>query len=774
MGRGSEPVIDHVSQRARVSRPRHLSMVSAALLCVVVALFTVVALFLASSSTTAVIPALERQLQQAAVQNARLLAAQLGPAIATRDVGSIEASAMAATGGSDVVAVRVLDPSGAVLWRSGADDLAEGRWFSGPSATAQAEGEYLVAHEPVRIDGREVGRVAVVLDASEVSDAHAAFKGAVAGIVLSAVLATIVFILLFQSLLLPVFDKFIAESTRARTEATEAAETAREKGEFLANMSHEIRSPMNGVLATADLLRRSKLGQQQRRQVESIRRSAYNLLTILNDILDASKLEAGTLSVHASPFRVAALAEEVLALYRPTAEEKGVTLSMRVHGALPEVLLADGERLRQVLANLVGNATKFTQQGEIVLTVEADPDRAEFVRFAVHDSGEGIPAQDREAVFDPFSKVNGTSTRTSGGTGLGLYICRRLSELMEAELWFDSTPGKGSSFYFSIPWRDVDADAFVEDVLLPVEGLVAPEGQLLSDIVLDKLVGQAVGSSRPPTLAASRSSTTRVLVADDNPVNLSVMRDILDLLGVDAHYVENGEEVITSLNAASYELLFLDCEMPVMDGYATAREIRRREQNSNRHLAIVALTAHAVGEERERALSAGMDAYLSKPVKIEAIERVIDKYLALSSSVAAAESSETSIKDRAVLNPATRRTRAVVELALRLVPRQVEEVMEAVDQSSMLHVKETAHKLKGSLLSLGAVRATELARVINEAAERGDEGACADHINELAFEVDLALIALREELGMPRQRVKSDAAPTVTAETTPSDRAANS
>ncbi|WP_136810322.1 ATP-binding protein [Desulfosediminicola flagellatus] len=376
----------------------------------------------------------------------------------------------------------------------------------------------------------------------------------------------------------------------------QAANTA--KSQFIAQMSHEIRTPMNGVLGIASLLRDTSLSTNQLALLDTIEQSGNALLTIINDILDFSKIEAGKLELVHEPFPLSGLIQDTIDMLSGNARKKNLALTQSIPPELPEYVLGDSDRLRQILVNLLGNAIKFTSIGGVALRIRLEKQSADSVdlRFDITDSGIGIATEKLNDIFSPFAQADSTMTRQFGGTGLGLTITQQLVKMMGGEIGVKSILGSGSTFWFTVSLPIAEAPQEIEQRNLP-----AHHTQQLSG---------------------------RVLVAEDNEVNQIVVEGILRKLGLQATLVENGRLAVEKRETEAFDIILMDCQMPVMDGYLATRKIRKYEANSGAApIPIIALTAHAILGEKDRCLASGMNDYLSKPFTQEQLEELLLRWL---------------------------------------------------------------------------------------------------------------------------------------------------
>jgi signal transduction histidine kinase/HPt (histidine-containing phosphotransfer) domain-containing protein/ActR/RegA family two-component response regulator len=512
-------------------------------------------------------------------------------------------------------------------------------------------------------------------------------------------------------------EEQVRERTAALEEAKEGALAAsRAKSEFLANMSHEIRTPMNGVIGMTALLAETPLTATQKSYVDTIQASGTALLALINDILDFSKMESARVEIERAPFRLATVVEESLEIVAPLAARQGLALHREVAAGMPEALVGDFARTRQVLLNLLGNAVKFTPRGEVRVAVSArtlSDGRVE-AHFAVTDTGIGIPREELGRLFVAFQQLDGSLARKHGGTGLGLAISKSLTELMGGEIWAESTAGKGSTFHFTIVGEAAAA---------PLRRAVLPDR------------GDRSGARHP----------LRILVAEDHPLNRQVMLGLLEHLGYGADIAGNGGEALEALARQGYDVVLMDVQMPEMDGLETTRRIRR-QLPADRQPRIFALTAHAMSGDRERCLEAGMDGYLSKPVQIADLAAV------LAAAVPPVETLPPDPLDRQILDLLHGLPAAGGESFLSTVIRSflvssaddLATVRRCAEEGRWPEAARAAHRLKGSSATLGAARVAAACAAIEERAGEAQVQDLGLLLARLEQELERAQAALGE------------------------------
>jgi signal transduction histidine kinase/CheY-like chemotaxis protein/HPt (histidine-containing phosphotransfer) domain-containing protein len=549
----------------------------------------------------------------------------------------------------------------------------------------------------------------------------------VAGVLLSALLAFIVLSLGLSRKRAVMLANDMTADLRASEQtirhAKDAAESAnRSKSEFLANMSHEIRTPLNGILGFADLLRRGADSDQSTRDewLRIIHSSGRHLLELINDILDLSKIEAGHMEferVRCSPHQIIS---EVLSVLRVRAQEKCLSLECRWTSGVPETILTDPVRLRQLLMNLVGNAIKFTERGGIKMLATVSPDSAEpCLVIEVHDTGIGIPAERIDGVFSPFEQSDNSITRRFGGTGLGLTISRHIARGLGGEITVESEPGRGSVFRVTIS-----------------------TGPLGNVPIYDSPPNEAMKSAKASNWGrVSTLSSARVLLVDDGETNRQLISLVLREAGADVSCAENGQLGLEAASRDRFDLILMDMQMPVMDGYTATQRLR----DHGCVLPIIALTAHAMRGDKEKCFAAGCSGYLSKPIDIDALLRTVADALrenapadqAPSGDANAGQATPHTSSDAVMAIASTLPTdlpqfRVIVKDFVDRLRERIDEMQVAFEESDLDKLAELAHWLKGTGGTVGFHCFTEPAHRLELLAKQGQTEHIDDVIRELA------------------------------------------
>lgn len=513
---------------------------------------------------------------------------------------------------------------------------------------------------------------------------------------------------------------------QALIEARNMAErNAKAKEEFLANMSHEIRTPMNAILGFGKLLAETPLNPQQQEYLHAIDASGEALLAIINDILDLSKIEAGKLYFEHHPFSLSEMLKSLSAIFQPKAKENEIEFEWLLGPGVPDMLEGSATRLNQVLMNLLGNAFKFTSHGEINIEVKLKSQEGDQLRlfFEVADTGIGIPEDKLESIFESFTQASNDTTRKYGGTGLGLTICKRIVELQGGRIGVQSEPGEGSVFFFELDFK-------------------IPSEQTISQTKIQE------------SKTSVSSKSLNVLFAEDNKMNQRLATIVLEKLGHRVRLAETGTQVLHYIQQETPDIVLMDIQMPEMDGYEATKLIRESNQTEIKNLPIIALTAHALREEVDKCLAAGMNAFISKPFQAQTLQAKMLE-LAGNSSQPPRQNSAAKLKPK---NQAIELSqvdemcggnadfrRELIDIFLDEVPKYLAKIQSAFKEKEFDKLYHSAHGIKPSLILFGVPDAKALIDLIEEKAKaKENDQHLADSISKIEANIEAAILALKK------------------------------
>ncbi len=509
------------------------------------------------------------------------------------------------------------------------------------------------------------------------------------------------------------YHDFQLAEEEARRLKQVAERATRAKSDFLATMSHEIRTPLNAIIGMADVLSSSPLTSEQQHCVEVFQRNGLSLLNLINDILDLSKVESGKVELETIPLDLRDVISRAIEVIDGRAKAKGLELKHSISPGVPVYLIGDPNRLRQVMINLLGNSIKFTERGHLDVRVEQDPEAScsGCLRFAVSDTGIGIPEDKLGLVFDNFTQADSSTTRQYGGTGLGLSISRQLVELMGGRIWVESQVGRGSTFFFTVK-LGVQAD---QSERTPLEG------------------------GQPSTLGPMRKADgLRILLADDSGDNRFLILSYLKESNCRIDIATNGQEAVDKFRAGRFDAVLMDVEMPVMDGYTATREIRRYEGEAGISATpVVALTAHAFADMAEKSRDAGFTLHLTKPIRKATLLEALARYSGLSEPAMepVAESAVEEATD-SLLVRVEQGMEDVVPAYLEKRRKDIQTYRRALADQDFEALRMLGHKMKGTGGGYGFPVLTEIGDAIEQAALRKDAGSISASVDRLAWYTD--------------------------------------
>lgn len=523
------------------------------------------------------------------------------------------------------------------------------------------------------------------------------------------------------------------QNAQLRERANLADSSSQAKSDFLAMISHEIRTPMNGVLGLSELLLETPLEERQKQFAQLILSSARNLLTLLDRLLDFSKVEADKMVLNIQPFSLRELIDDILSLYKVAGKRKGLNVRLEFDPLLDRLFLGDAHRICQVLVNLLGNAIKFTDRGEVVIRVVSVQGEDGSIRFSISDTGPGIPREEHSRLFVPFSQIETSAKRQYTGTGLGLVISERLIDLMEGNIGYETTVGKGSCFWFELPLPEA-----------------VGEDDIFEDEVVDLNANQCIDSDQQ----------AKVLIVDDDEVNRMVLTEIFSKTDALVSTVDNGMQAVETCKNDSFDLILMDCRMPVLNGFEATSQIRKFICKQSRKTVIIALTADVTRETEKKCLAVGMDGYLVKPLETSQLQKILNVHLSRFqlSIVSHGERNGQKIgekknKDVIINQESLGKLRhnlgditLVVKVFLDVLPHRLKELEQAVHRRDFKRVVNIAHRIKGSGSQFGAELLSKLCTEIETMAK--NEHACKlqQQYDKIFKVVEQIITILSEEL----------------------------
>jgi two-component system, sensor histidine kinase and response regulator len=861
----------------RLQGDRIRQAVSGARIRVLLAVFTLVLISGFGCMTLLVVagifdkltPAIRSDLTRKATRGATELARTMDVGIAAQDRALIEPLAQDYVRDPDVSGLFVVDAAGTLLFAHGQFPGSLPTLFSGDSHTIHQSEDTIWAWSDAKIETTELGKVGLVVSLERLNAGFELRRRVVWLLIAACVGGLFASLAFFHFWLGPLLELTARAFRRLERTTALALESTRLKSEFIANMSHEIRTPMNGVVGMAELLSATPLTPQQQRYASTIAASAQSLMAIINDILDFSKIEATKLEMRVAECSVREIVEDVAALLSKQAHGKQLELATYVARDVPQRLLGDGPRIRQVVSNLLSNAIKFTERGEVLVrvSVAGGHSRRPLLRFEVIDTGIGIAREDLGKLFQAFSQIDGSMTRKHGGTGLGLVISRSLVELMGGRLDVKTSPATGSCFWFEIPLELSATPASIAAFHAPTEHVLIVDGNETNRTILQESLSEwgarpvavtsgdaalqelasaytcgdpfttailvallpgmsglelarsiraderfrrmhlvlltslgdpaasgegiarwvdrtlvkpirqtelaaalpgARTSSDAHSLAATPSledaappaSSHGVLVVEDHPLNREVMRLVMSSLGYSIEIAEDGNQALNLLRTRRYSAVLMDCQMPNLDGYEATRQWRTIEfERGLRRTPIIAVTAHALSEEREKVERAGMDDFVPKPVQSQTLRETLQRWVQagegpvrailpeqgsagdllkeLPAAVVSLQHGQSGMRVETAYQPLLLmdlpRTGRMCELFMLRVREDVDFIQEAAACGDLAAICSRAHRLRGSAHAFGASRLGALAADIESLARAGgtDLGPHSIQLDEL-------------------------------------------